>query len=200
MAPQRKRMVTSKRSISEQVRRAIVQRAEKKVGVTGNTTVGITTAGTVINLSNNIVQGDDFFQRTGDKIFIQKVLLKMRGVALVGSQTIRFIFLSDRFNQGTTPAVGDILQAANFIATYNQLTVVQQKRFVIHGDWSLDCNFAGEAIKSITKTYGEMGSIFYNGSTAVAASNGKGSQFLLVIGSAATGTYDFNWEGTFTDT
>jgi len=188
---------TSK-SVGVIVNKAIQRRAEKKVGITGNQNVTITTAGTVINLSNNIAQGDDFFQRTGDKITIVNQLLKTRAVALIGSQTMRFILFSDRFNQGTTPSVTDVLQAGNFIATYSQLNVVQQKRFAIHRDWTLDCNFAGEAIKSHTVHMGEI-SIYYNGSTSVATSNGKNAMFLLVIGSAATGTYDFNWEATYID-
>jgi hypothetical protein len=159
----------------------------------------VATAGVVINLSNNIVQGDDFFQRSGDKVTILKQRLLTRFTAVVTSQTCRFILFSDRFNQGTTPVVSDILQAASYIATYAQLDVIQQRRFIIIRDWTVDCSINGRDIQSSTKIDNNERVVFYNGSTAVATANGRGALFLLVIGSAATGLYDVNWEASYID-
>lgn len=186
-------------SVGTLVDKALRRRAEKKVVIVGGNSVAVTTGGTVTPLTQSVVQGDDFLQRTGDKIIPMMQLVKTRGVALVASQSIRFILFSDRFNTGTVPAVTDVLSGANFIASYSQLFAVQQKRFRIIRDWTFDCNFAGEAIKSNTFTVPQCAPVFYNGQTNVSTSNGKGALFLLVIGSATSGTYDFNWECTFTD-
>lgn len=181
------------------MRRILENQAEKKTQIVSNSGVGVTAVGTMINLSNNVIQGDDLNNRSGDKINVVGTRLLMRAVALVNSQTIRFILVSDNFNQGTTPAVTDVLNAASFIGNYNQTLVVQQKRFTIHGDWAVDVNINGESVKSLVKTFGRTGAIFYNGATAVASSNGRRACFLLVIGSSATGTYDFSWEVRYTD-
>jgi hypothetical protein len=154
----------------------------------------------MINLTNNVAQGDNFADRTGDKITLVHTLMKTRFTAVGLSQTARFILFSDRFNQGTTPAITDVLQNNNFLAGYNQPIVVQQRRMVIHRDWTIDCNIAGEAIKSHSFTLGRTGDVYYNGTTAVAASNGRGAMFLLVIGSLSTGLYDLMIESQYTDT
>jgi hypothetical protein len=186
-------------NVGTEVSRILERKAEQKVTIAASIGATIASTGTMIGLSVNIAQGDNFDNRTGDKITYTHSLVKTRFSAVATSQSARFILFSDRFNQGTTPAITDLLQTNNFIAGYNQLTVVQQKRMIIHRDWTIDCNIAGEAIKSVTFTLGRTGSIFYNGTTAVAASNGHGALFLLVIGSASTGLYDLMVESKYID-
>jgi hypothetical protein len=200
MAPNRKmRQLTSRVNVGTEVSRILERNAEQKVTIAASVGATIASTGTMIGLSVNVAQGDNFDNRTGDKITYTHTLVKTRFTAVTTSQSARFILFSDRFNQGTTPAITDLLQTNNFIAGYNQLTVMQQKRMVIHRDWTVDCNIAGEAIKSTTFTLGRTGSIYYNGTTAVAASNGRGALFLLVIGSASTGLYDLMVESKYVD-
>lgn len=187
------------RSVAATVERALQRRAEKKIGLVGAIAAAPTTTGVVLTITTNIAQGDNFDNRTGDKITIQGLHVKTRATALLASQSMRFILFVDRFNQGTLPGVTEVLQNNVFFAGYNQLTVWQQRRFLILKDWMFDCNIAGEAIKSLTFDHGGTGDVYYNGTTAVAASNGKGSIFLLIIGSAATGTYDYTVTTRYTD-
>jgi len=155
------------------------------------------TAGTVINLTNGIVQGDDINQRSGDQIRIRSHKLYVRASAITVNQTFRFVWFRDNMNRGTTPSVTEVLNTANFMSQLNPASL-QQKRFTILADFMLDCNVAGESIKS---RYSEQpGSVvFYNGATGVAASNGPGAIFLLEIGDSITGLYDLSYEPIYTD-
>lgn len=195
----RNKVQKTPQSLARQMRSILHREAEKKVAVVGGSATSITTAGTVINLSNGIAQGDEFYQRSGDKITILHQQLKTRFVALTTSQTCRFILFVDRFNQGTTPVVLDVLSTANYISTYAQLDVIQQRRFGIIRDWTVDCSIAGRDIVSNTKFINGDYTVYFNGSTFVASANGKGALFLMVIGSAATGIYDHNWEASYID-
>lgn len=187
------------RSVETTVQKVLDKRAEKKVSVTGLTPVTIAATGLMNNISANVAQGDNFDQRTGDKITYVSHRIMMRFTALVASQSARFILFSDRFNQGTLPAITDVLQTNTYTAAYNQLLVMQQKRFLIHKDVTIDCSITGESIKTVWVNLGRTGDVFYNGTTAVSASNGKHSLFVLIIGSASTGTYDFVIESLFVD-
>lgn len=155
------------------------------------------TAGTVNNLTNGIIQGDDINQRSGDQIRIRSHRLLVRASAVTVNQTFRFIWFRDNMNRGTTPTVTEVLNSANFMSQLNPAPL-QQKRFTILADFQLDCNVAGEAIKS-RDTRLPGGSVFYNGQTAVAAANGPGALFLLEIGDSLTGLYDFSYEPIYTD-
>jgi len=63
----------------------------------------------------------------------------------------------------------------------------------------IDCSVAGPSILSDSAILNFKGNVYYNGSTAVASANGRGAIFLLVIGSLSTGTYDYDWQGTYSD-
>lgn len=156
-----------------------------------------TTAGTVLNLSNGIVQGDDINQRSGDQIRMARHQLHVRASAITVNQTFRFIWFKDNTNRGTTPAVLEVLNTANYFSQYNTVNL-QQHRFTILQDLSLDCSINGESIKS--KMLSKKGKLVsYNGATAVAASNGPGATFLLVIGDSLTGLFDVAYEVHYTD-
>lgn len=155
------------------------------------------TAGIVNNLTNGIIQGDDINQRSGDQIRIKSHRLVVRASAVTVNQTFRFVWFRDNMNRGTTPTVLEVLNSANFMSQLAPAPL-QQKRFTILADFQLDCNVAGEAIKSHVLNVGGT-NVFYNGATAVAASNGPGALFLLEIGDSLTGLYDFSYEPIFTD-
>jgi len=100
-------------------------------------------------------------------------------------------------NRGTTPTVLEVLNTASFMSQLAPAPL-QQKRFTILADFQLDCNVAGEAIKSHVMNISGS-NVFYNGATAVAASNGPGALFLLEIGDSITGLFDFSYEPIYTD-
>lgn len=155
------------------------------------------TAGVVNNLTNGIIQGDDIIQRSGDQIRILRHRLTVRASAITVNQTFRFIWFRDNMNRGTTPGVTEVLNTANFMSQLSPAPL-QQKRFTILADFQLDCNVAGEAIKSrVLQQPGQL--VFYNGATAVAGANGPGAIFLLTIGDSITGLFDFSYEPQYTD-
>lgn len=183
-------------TISE-VKQIIRGRAEIKRYVQVSNTNANATAGTIQNLSNGIVQGDDLNQRAGDQIRMVKHILHVRGSAITVSQTFRFIWFKDNTNRGTTPTVLEVLNTANYMSQYAPAPL-QQARFSILADFMLNCNLSGESIKSRKVSLpGKL--VSYNGATAVAASNGPGAVFLLVIGDSITGLYDFSYEVHYTD-
>lgn len=98
------------------------------------------TAGTV-NLINQIAQGDDVNQRDGNSVLCAYV--KHRMVAKINtvatSTSFRLMIVIDTANQGSTPAVADILQT---VSTTSNINVDNSKRFWILYDklTSLDIN------------------------------------------------------------
>nr|QYA72311.1 coat protein [Tobacco albetovirus 3] len=200
MTKRQKRTQTTRsvRSLTTRdVRNIIRGEAETKRFVLVNTLNLNSTAGTVLNLSNGIIQGDDISQRAGDKIRMTKQILRVRATAITNSQTFRFIWFKDNTNRGTTPSVTEVLNSASFMAQYNPVTLLQH-RFTILKDVELDCSLSGESIKHLVMTHGGT-SCFYNGTTAVASANGPGAIFLLVIGDSIVGTWDVGYEAHYLD-
>lgn len=194
----KRRSRASSRNVTiRDVKNLLKSTAETKRFVTSSTGVASTTVGTVVNLTNGIVQGDDINQRAGHTIKLTKNKLHFRATALLTSQSFRLIVFKDMTNRGTTPAVTEVLNSANFMVMYNP-TTVQQGRFKIIRDVTLDCNLNGEAIKHIYVTW-KGTSCFYNGATAVAASNGPGALFFLMIGEAGSGLFDYSYEAQYLD-
>lgn len=155
-------------------------------------------AGTVINLSNGIVQGDDGNNRSGNLINVKRQILRVRFSAVAASQTVRFIFFKDNNNRGTTPAVLELLQSASLMSQFNT-TVSLQHRFSILHDISISGNLNGESIKERVINNKRTYPIYYDASTAVAAANGPGATFVLVIGETASGLYDIAYEVHYGD-
>lgn len=185
--------------IRKTVQRMMRQQLERKVLISSITAALPSTAGTITQLTNFIVQGDNFNQRAGDKITCADMSLRVNATAIVNSTTIRFILFQDHQNNGSTPVVTDVLDTADYLSGYNQLSVLQQRRFRIIHDRTLDVNIAGEALKTREYRLPKSGVTWYNGATAVAASNGKGAMFMLVIASASAGTGDYTWTYRYYD-
>lgn len=187
------------RNVTQQIERAILRRAEHKNYINQQLATVVATAGAVINLSNTIIQGDNYNNRSGNtiRLFHQKLLINV--AAVINSSTNRFILVRDLENNGNTPVVTDILDAASFVAGYSSLETVQQRRFVILKDWVTNNNINGEQRTSLTYTNSQPAKVYYNGPTAIASANGKGALFLLAIGSGSTAVFDFSWHGHYTD-
>lgn len=186
-------------NVARLVREYMLSIAEDKVNslnVVGTTS---STAGIIYNISNNIVQGDNIFERTGTKIYLTKFHIYYRCFAITNPQSFRFILFRDMFNQGTTVTVTDVLPTGTWLSQYSDVRQIQQKRFEILDDWVVDSNTQGEVIRSRNRTLKGRWPVLYNGATAVATANGKGTVFLLVIGSAITGAYDWRIQMEFND-
>nr|WRQ64674.1 structural protein [Riboviria sp.] len=193
------RNVSSVQQISSIVNRMINSRAEHKVLSKTNLANTTATAGTVINLSNDIIQGDNFDNRSGDTIRVLKTKFKIQFQGVTTDSVNRYIVFRDMQNLGTTPAVTDVLNSASFISGYDGLNVYQQKRFVILKDYSMTNNINGQTLLYDEYTNNTPYKIYYNGATAVASANGKGALFVLVIGSGSTATFNLDVELVYTD-
>jgi hypothetical protein len=181
------------------INRAITKRAEHK---NLNYQLGPTTmviAGAVLNLSNFIIQGDNYNQRSGNTIRAIHQTLWLRVTGLVANSTNRFILVRDNENNGVTPIVTDILEAANFTSGYAGNEVLQQKRFTILKDWMTNNNLNGQTITSTVYKSSAPFNIHFNGAGTGSTSNGKGAIFLVAVGSSATATLDLSWQITYTD-
>jgi len=189
----------SSSTVATLVRKTMENLAETKVFSVNTVTQTVTLAGTVANITNAIIEGDDIGNRAGTKIHLKRVKLYFRCFSVTNSQTFRFILFRDLFNQGTTPAVVDLLPTGTWTSQYSDIHQIQQKRFHIIEDWMVDCNLTGNNIRSHVKDIALTSNVYFNGTTAVAASNGRGAMFLLIIGSSATGTFDFNVQVMFND-
>jgi len=186
-------------SITKQIRAIMEAEAETKVNSLIQVSNTVSNAGFVYPVSNNIVEGSDVFQRDGTKITLREIRIYYRCFAVTTSQTLRFILFHDQFNQGTTPAVVDVLPAASYISQYSDVRILQQKRFIIVDDWHADSNLLSNLIISHVRSIKSHRGIFYNGATAVPGSNGLGALFLLVIGSSSTGTFDYRVQMMYND-
>ncbi len=183
---------------SRQIRQVLENTAEtKRLQFIDNTNL-ISNTGTVVNISNNIVQGDDISTRTGNQVRALRQWLYVRFTALVTSQSARIIWFKDNTNRGTTPAVTELLQSATITSPYAPASM-QQRRFTIFKDFTLDCNIAGEAIKSREFHHVKRHMIYYNGAAAVATANGPGATFLLIIGNDSSGQWDAGAEIQYLD-
>lgn len=159
----------------------------------------ISNSGTVSPVSS-IAQGLDYTNRVGDSIKIQSMEFKFRWqIGASATKTfVRVLCLRDLDGYGTTPAVTDILQAADVLSPFNCLNIT---RFSILYD-------EVEVLTSVDTTASvgayltpHAGHIKYLGSAASSASNGKGSVYMLFLSSEATNTprVDFYSRIYFTD-
>lgn len=199
MKKQRKRAQDKDAHVAMIARRVFDRRVEKKVYSQSVVGASITTAGATLAISVGIVEGDDVFNRSGTAVRLTKVRALFRGTAVTTSSSARFIIFRDMLNNGTTPAPSELLPSGTWISQYADTREMQQNRFHIIKDVTMDLNIAGQNV--VTKQYdiNMDGKVFYNGINNAATSNGKGALFLLVIGNAVSTAYDYTMQLVFTD-
>nr|WRQ64671.1 structural protein [Riboviria sp.] len=186
-------------SVAALVNRALQKRLETKVFAQGAIGAATTTAGTVVQLTTGISQGDSNSTRTGDQIMIHHLKFYFRFTAVTTSQSVRVVLFRDRLNQSALPAVADLLINGVWISPYTTTKQIQEKRFTILLDETLDCNINGETVKSMTVERSNIGRCSYTGNAGTASDAGPGALFFIIIGSASTGLYDYESTIRFTD-
>lgn len=192
-----------KGSVARAAKRAVLRvmksQMEEKVILAVITAAATPTAGTVLPLTVGVIQGDAINMRSGDTIAPISLHFRTNSQAITNPQTTRFIVLRDNMNNGSTPAVTDVLDNNDYLSMYNSRTVYQQKRFTILHDHFDDVQITGRSIVTRQQALPKVGKIFYNGATAVATANGKGALFVLIIASNSSGTYDWSFEMKYHD-
>jgi len=189
----------SKPSLTKQVRSIIDGMSETKVNSLINVSQTVAAAGAIYDVTVNIAEGNDIFNRSGTNIMLEEIRLYYRCFSVVSSQTFRFILFQDRFNGGGLPGVTDLLPSGTYLSQFSDVRTIQQQRFIIIDDWYANSQIAGEIIKSHRRSIKCHKKIFYNGATAVSASAGHNSVYLCVIGSSSTGTFDFRIQMLYKD-
>jgi len=193
-----RRNMTSKKTTLAVVKDYLNSTLEKKIFSVTAVGTATTTAGVIIPLTNGIIEGDDIANRQGTIINLLRSRILIRAVG-TASHSQRFILFRDMLNLQAFPTVGLLLPSGTWISQYADTREMQQHRFKIIKDFSVDLNVAGRNV--VTKEFDIplKGKVFYNGATAVAASEGPGAYYLLAIGSAVSGSYDYTIQTVFND-
>jgi len=148
------------------------------------------TNGTVYSIST-VAQGTDYTQRVGDSIRMQHIQVRWRVFKNTSAtqSMCRVILFRDLDGYGTAPATGDVMQFAGVAtAPLSPPDWLNRKRFAIIRDDLVTLNNTGESSVCGTWQVPHNGHILYLGTTAAAASNGKGSVYMLVISDESTNT------------
>ncbi len=168
--------------VERMVEKAIMERMELKQYMFDQGGTVATTAGTILNLSQFIIQGDSFNQRDGMQIFMEKVRIRFNGsIPTLGVfANLRFILFQDTQAHGAPPLVIDVLEIAGVNSTPN---IVQQqgRRFRILKDHTMSLCANGKQTQLEDFTMGVKRKVTYNGTTSVSTANGPNSLFILII-------------------
>jgi len=199
--------VITKRSVKQMIQGELLAKSEVKVQDTPQLAQAASSTGTILNVTQQIIQGDLLSQRTGNQISLHHVEIRFNasntGVAIVNQ--VRLIVFQDTQNVGVIPAVTDLLAAANYSSFYNSTEQYQQRRFKILDDWISPLNqAAANASVAYLKCFkaGRLNKqVTYQGVTNIAGSNGRNAVFACVIFSngAVGNLYDFNSLVQYTD-
>jgi len=208
MAPSK--MALKSNNVRKVVKQMLNAQLEHKVLSNATGVIDWTTAGVVSLISTDVAQGDDLNQRSGSQLILEKVKLVMTSTAVAGStSTLRVILFIDHINNGSVPAITDILTAATPTDAY-ALPAQSVGRFKILGDWfmltSVNTGNAGfgalsglPAVVSKEQTWKLKDRVQYNAATNVAGANGKGALFMLFVDTGANCTYRVAMNLTYSD-
>jgi len=154
-----------------------------------------TTTGAVVHVSA-IAQGDGLGDRSGDQVYVERIHFAVNVLA-TASQNIRYILFRDKFNQGTTPAVTDVLTTASVASPFSSLAQIQQKRFQILLDKVMSFSVAGSLAGYARCTLNVNQPTYFTGSATT--TKAAGSIYLLVISDVASGAHDVEMQLVYSD-
>lgn len=147
-----------------------------------------------------ISQGDTSLTREGLQIkprHLQFKFLLNRSADSTIATVVRLILFADREQQGTVPAVADILESSAWSAWTEHDT---RPRFKIYRDWtiplqgtlSLPDSNNNQLYKGIIK-FGKKAKIWFSGTGLTQASQGKNSLYLLMLSNETTNYPVLSW-------
>lgn len=168
---------------------------ETKFLDTQQSSTTISTTGTVFPVSE-IAQGLTSTTRVGDSIRLQHFELRGRCTisATANTSLLRLLVVRDLDGYGTAPTVTDILETATPavsapLAPYRfnkrqRFSILFDELFGLVGSAAYDGN--SEEVFSFMTSH--QGHILYLGATAAAASDGKGSVYVVAVSDEGTNT------------
>jgi hypothetical protein len=154
---------------------------------------------------SQVAQGLTSTSRVGDSVRIQHLELRGRAVANISavSTSFRILVVRDLDGYGTAPTPADVLEYTGVVHAprsprkYNKL-----QRFSVLFDEVVELQ-TSTGVSSIPFVFetAHQGHVLYLGTTAAAASNGKGSVYVMFVSDESTNTptVSFVSRMTFTD-
>lgn len=190
--------------LKRMVKDIVDSRIEHKIGTVSVAETVVTTAGSVKLITQNLTQGDDINNRTGDLIIIDdlKLVINVRNTDTAATNifSTRFILVADTLNTGSAPAVTDILNTNSITSGYN-LVNRQKNRFRVYADFIID-----SVSNTHTATVSKLMSFKINrkcffSAASGGSSNGKGGLFLLEVCNfaSANNVFSYGWELKWSD-
>jgi hypothetical protein len=166
---------------------------ETKFIDTNQTSVGINTTGTMFPITQ-LAQGLTSTNRVGDSIRIQH--LEVRGRVVINNTAstslIRVMVVRDLDGYGSAPAVSDVLEVNGSVgAPLSPEKFQKRERFSILYDELIalqGSSTTGTASVPFSFSSSHQGHVLYLGTTASAASDGKGSVYVLAVSDEGTNT------------
>jgi hypothetical protein len=157
------------------------------------TATAINTTGVVVAVSE-IAQGTDYTNRIGDSIKLQNIEARVRIYQNTGATetSVRVVCFRDLDGYGTTPLTSDLFETVAVVsAPLSPFKWLNRTRFSILYDELLTFNTSGTEVEEIVLTMPHSGHVKYLGSTAAAASDGKGSVYWAFTSDEGTNTPTF---------
>ena len=176
---------------------------EEKELVTTVTATAINNTGVVSPISR-IAQGTDYIQRIGNSIKMQRIEVRCRLFqhASATQTVVRCSLVRDLDGAGTIPTTADIYESVGAVsAPLTQFDFLNRKRFSVLYDELITLDIGQGTTQAFTLDMPHEGHVLYLGSTAAAASDGKGSLYLCFLSDEATNTptFAFSTRIVFTD-
>lgn len=170
--------------ISKQMVRSMIEAKKETKACTFSSAFTNTVAGTVIDMTQQIVQGDNINQRSGDVIYPKSMDVNLSIVAIgstLAQSFHRVIIFQDMFNTGVLPTVAQVLDGGVYNSTYTLLTRQQRRFKILHDKMygiAVGSNSAATHVQLKLKL---RGAVKYNGTSSATASNGPGSIWFLTL-------------------
>jgi hypothetical protein len=154
------------------------------------TSTTVNTTGSIFCVSE-IAQGLDYLNRVGDSIKIQHIECRVRLYQNTGATEtlMRAVCIRDLDGYGTAPTTADILETVGTVsAPLSPLKWLNRDRFSVLYDELVAFNSTGNQSEEIVLSMPHAGHVKYLGTTAAAASDGKGSIYWVFVSDEATNT------------
>lgn len=138
---------------------------------------------------NLMATGDGIGQRTGNSIRPQHLELDVviTNNLNADANTVRCILFVDKQNDGTVPAVTDMLSVSHPQSFYNRITAL--KRFTILKDSTFVINptYLTETLYRFTYNESISGHMLYDNTSAAQTSTKEGALFLMLLSDGISG-------------
>jgi len=186
--------------VRQMIRDTIASQVELKRYVVAFTSIATTTAGSVTPITQGIVQGDSILTRDGDQVIIKRLTVRYQLTMNTGlANCNRVIIFWDNQNNGSTPAVTDVLNSASWITGYNPV-VQQQKRFhILRDTFVVASNQGSNTTTDRVWNFKLNHRVTYLDTTNVATANGRGAMFILFISDGTNALTSASISIEFTD-